>query len=779
MTPDSIAFRDPWYVDYVDESYNGLLRNSGVDAPYKMRSCPFTPDAATIFDGVSAYGGTFLNQNALFEANTPVYSVGAPPPQLLNGIPSFLLHWSGTGVAFQDATACSTDVVFTGTSSTVTANYKLHLGSSVSTASGCGNQRKTCYSLDRYHLVYESAGEIWYCNSTDDGSTWSKEVRLSDGSGLNRQPSIACDPKAGAFPYVAVVWEKYESANALSTIYISRQTGSNQWESPQPVGDYHSGVTPGFAGAFPVLTLEPDMETVAWAMSCDGQFVGNSGIHVWYHDIMNDCTDMDIMGGTDGSSQFPSICEHPYINTNGVIGIAWAHGGEIKYTRATYDFDRQVVQYSGCETVSNGSSLEDHSKPSLTIERYSSSWRPVVAWQAYNDITGYTAILQRRRESGGWGTITQYAKADDFSSPSIVPYESSVNLSMTWFEPDNEALHLAKYTGSWGSRIDLSASGRCPTLGYDGSGANTHFRTLYTSGANAPYSLGTTNQSLPKSGSANSEVVMRSVTAIADGIARTFTVKAIALSSDGAKTPIAFVDAPDSLVAESAEDAAGFLTTEPVTIPQGATLIVDWESSSALKDSKASSTGAQVIGTLEMSDASTGKVLSKTTLDTVASDVGTFKTRSARYGIGGLASKKVIARFYPKATGKNAASWSLCTIHYDSSKGANGLVKQSSEDIVEAIPTVFDLSANYPNPFNPSTQVGFALPKDAVVSLMVYDVLGREIAQLARGAYSAGYHSLRWDASSHASGVYYARLSVSDDFGNLLFTKTSKMLLAK
>lgn len=94
-------------------------------------------------------------------------------------------------------------------------------------------------------------------------------------------------------------------------------------------------------------------------------------------------------------------------------------------------------------------------------------------------------------------------------------------------------------------------------------------------------------------------------------------------------------------------------------------------------------------------------------------------------------------------------------------------------------PASYSLSQNFPNPFNPSTQIDIALPKDGLVSLVVYDVLGREMAQLAHGPYAAGYHSARWNAGSLASGVYYARLMVSDNLGNLAFTKVTKLLLAK
>jgi len=69
----------------------------------------------------------------------------------------------------------------------------------------------------------------------------------------------------------------------------------------------------------------------------------------------------------------------------------------------------------------------------------------------------------------------------------------------------------------------------------------------------------------------------------------------------------------------------------------------------------------------------------------------------------------------------------------------------------------FSLSA-YPNPFNSSTAITFILNKDTEVKLAVYDVLGREIQELGAGDWRLGKHTMVWDASGKASGVYFVRL---------------------
>lgn len=93
-------------------------------------------------------------------------------------------------------------------------------------------------------------------------------------------------------------------------------------------------------------------------------------------------------------------------------------------------------------------------------------------------------------------------------------------------------------------------------------------------------------------------------------------------------------------------------------------------------------------------------------------------------------------------------------------------------------PTTFALGQNYPNPFNPNTQIAFELPSRSQVSLVVYNVLGRQVAtlvneQLSQGSYVAEWNGLTSSGAPVSSGVYFYRLHTDS------FTQTKKMVLLK
>ncbi|MCO6474276.1 MAG: T9SS type A sorting domain-containing protein [Melioribacteraceae bacterium] len=93
----------------------------------------------------------------------------------------------------------------------------------------------------------------------------------------------------------------------------------------------------------------------------------------------------------------------------------------------------------------------------------------------------------------------------------------------------------------------------------------------------------------------------------------------------------------------------------------------------------------------------------------------------------------------------------------------------------------YHLSQNYPNPFNPATTIKYEIPKEGIVSLKVYDILGREVTTLVNKHQNIGRYEVKFDASSLSTGVYIYRLTVSDPSAASVqaFTESCKMILMK
>jgi hypothetical protein len=103
------------------------------------------------------------------------------------------------------------------------------------------------------------------------------------------------------------------------------------------------------------------------------------------------------------------------------------------------------------------------------------------------------------------------------------------------------------------------------------------------------------------------------------------------------------------------------------------------------------------------------------------------------------------------------------------------------EDVASGrrMPGFYALDNNYPNPFNPATTITFQLAADAHVRLAIFNTLGQEVVRLVDVEERAGYQSAEWNAANTASGIYFARLVVSDGNGKELFADTKKVVLMR
>jgi hypothetical protein len=165
------------------------------------------------------------------------------------------------------------------------------------------------------------------------------------------------------------------------------------------------------------------------------------------------------------------------------------------------------------------------------------------------------------------------------------------------------------------------------------------------------------------------------------------------------------------------------------------------------------------------------------TISNVSSSNGVFTVVSFPSSIAQNTFAYARVKFKPNAN--NQTFTGLITItSSDTVKTVN--VTGYSNDLTAGIATLssqvpdrFALSQNFPNPFNPTTKINFAVPYRSFVSLKVYDLNGREVSALVNNTLQAGTYQYEFDAAALPSGTYFYKLETSD------FTSTKKLILIK
>jgi len=94
-------------------------------------------------------------------------------------------------------------------------------------------------------------------------------------------------------------------------------------------------------------------------------------------------------------------------------------------------------------------------------------------------------------------------------------------------------------------------------------------------------------------------------------------------------------------------------------------------------------------------------------------------------------------------------------------------------EVVTGTPTSYELKQNYPNPFNPITNINYSLPIEGMVTIKIFDIIGREVLVLMNQHQKAGNYTMTFEGSKFSSGVYICKMTVNN------YTSSIKMLILK
>ncbi len=810
---DSIDFKDPWLVDTTDSRFYTPpygYHNLGMDAPFKRYPTPLNLTLTSPFKGV------FLNQ--IPDPNNPdipYYSVRAVDNQqvTING-KTVTYDWESwsynpNSISLQYPNSRTTAVVFKQDGATLTANLKGRRVSNTPRATFANNGRKLSHRwgagfAQKPVLVYTDRGHVFKAYQ-DDGGLWQKDIRVAT-AGSNEtllHPSIAyLHDMSGIVPGNTheVSWESFSAG-----VYVPQCTRCGAWSYGSDVGPTH----PSVAG-YRYVDSQTGQDVYRFALAFRGRRVvesgGVEGIQVHFESTDGSVSVLKSLR-QEASADFPSLDNRKYdsgsSNAPPYYMLVWQESGGsspgIHYREFYLDAQSNLQVMQSCLLTANLANYFAHAYPSVHVSGpYPDQERVFVVWQGMERFSPGESVTstegcppagknevpvvllwQKGSQCNSGATLVAFRLS---STCDRLPVVSSRSASggqevRLVFQDGSTVVKTVKRTSSgvWSDPLTLSSDGAYPALATVGSG----FQAIWTEQGSSPYRVMHTT-SFPDGADASGtlvhsrQVIFRLKQSLAGGPLLPFDAQVVLevgdpLLESGAGSQLL---SPEPLVGDSS-----MLVYGPVVVSgEGARLRVPVR---VLSRGVKASVGEQrgpvrvlpmvslqlhvlggspllvPVGQLSTAvlSADTGWVDYRDTLmvDLSGYQGQRFKFR-ARLHTGKRARLSFVEVYDLRGTGEAVA-------------GPNAPLAVGQEASPVSVPTRLTLLPARPNPFNPSTEIGFGLPAAARVRLVVYDVLGRRIRTLAEGNYPAGWHRVRWDGRDEsgrevASGVYLYRLFV-------------------
>jgi hypothetical protein len=450
----NIDFKDPWLIDTTD-SYGS--RNRGVSALFKS-----VPYSLYNIGTASNYKGVFLNQNP---QNTPAYySVRAPLEQEnINDFIGYFQHWTKSNATLADSTNDTTAVVFNDTNATVTALYKAHLGSSVSTATAGGGRKivQRCYMdngeyFEIYYAVYPSTGSIWFTRrNTSDQPSWIPEVKL--GEGIN--PSIA---RTGSGE-LRVVWEKEPVSGQRVVYYRSSTNDGTSWDAPVTIA-----TTSQTYDATPVPLTTQNMRAL-WR--------GSNGLYASIYIVSPPQWIQSGVSGLSSIAQSPSVSTFK-VGNDTLFGLVCQDTNKIKYCKIYYDPSYVVV--TGLKELS-ASGTTGNINPTIASSEGNNDI--VAAWENTNT---HKVYAKTTADIGiNWSTIYEFSHGTDQLSKPTVGYYNGICWIFCQSQPTAGDPHIVVSYQLHTMMADMG-NGSMPNM-LESSELNSF--VLSTKGAAAPFAI--------------------------------------------------------------------------------------------------------------------------------------------------------------------------------------------------------------------------------------------------------------------------------------------------
>jgi hypothetical protein len=657
------------------------------------------------------------------------------------------------------------------------ADYMLTLAqenkSLQSSASYNNSARHLIVANGKFHEMLISGSEIFYRRQDRTGGTWEVTKQISSAGGTASQPSL-CQLADGSLYTVWLQQTPQEVGTLTFDIFSSHSSDGTNWSAPGQVAlgvvvsanQYHPFPTIGYCSGNKLVVVYCYQYGICYQTSTDGGVTWTAASDI-----------SPIQTSYRSYIWFPSLTT---IDNTLWLSYDYRYAG-------VWQRSYNGTVWSAEANVSNGTGAYSGRHSSIA---WTGASQPMVAFCAQTSTqTEYRTFVRFGNPPGWFQELPRVGVGISDMYPSVTSsYQGlyAFRPSVASYTSDNRVRFFGAVQDHWNERY-LATNAAFAALSENRSTGNTETTVQWTSQQGAPFAVGlwTGNVAGKADGSGAPQYTHKRRLVIGDTASGGGALLSLEMSEpkmvlgSGDSSVIPFrqhrplVDAlaskPDSLVS--------YLGTDEFEVPAGARTLY-WHLSvvsNRLEDTLQSERSLSAIldrsCTLALLDNQSRQLTSSRlsgldSLTTTVMDVSSLAGKKVRVALKDIGALK-----------KGLAILGVGDVYgKDGDEGSQGKLAKMEPD---ALPSHFELSEAYPNPFNPTTRINFALPTPGAVSLVVYDVLGREIATLASGTHDVGYYTATWDGTSKASGMYYVRLTVRGDLGRVNFTKVNKILLMK
>ena len=631
------------------------------------------------------------------------------------------------------------------------------------TGTGSNNARKLVKeTTSNYHLVFSSGGEIFYRKTTDAGNNWLTPIRLSTGNGNNNYPSIS--ESSGR---LYVTWQRNTSSNNYDIYFAASTNAGSNWNIKYVLNSVTVSTDP-----LPSIQAASTYEMIV--------FRYGSGIKSYwsYYTTPTDQSYWVVRTTGFSTSYSPSVTSafqsptyyFPMVMSN-------SSDNHIYY----YYFDTYTSNWAGgpnnLSSIMPGSN-SIHITPSITsipgTSQVHVAWKKLIG--SGSTIYDHLIIHRKSTNYNSWPNewFGTYYNSQEYPSISALATNKVDLLYHTPSQFGTQYIYKMRFNSSyWGAPTSIASNARYPSV----SSGSTTAKYIWTSGSSSPYTVILSSELLQKELELDPlDYYTRSV-AWLDSVGSYLEIKLhpIYLTlKDGTKKRIDITPADLETYNLTLSNSWDLLSSVQFEVPSEAVeLAFDYSvSGNNIKNLFAESINSvtPAFGLLNEKD----EVIAVTTQNhLVDSDKIGEVRKQVSLNLSGLTDQKN-TKAVIKLEGLKPREGVFASLgHIEDYSGLPDQY-QKQIDLSQEVAEVNEYAiSNYPNPFNPSTNIQYSIKEAVFVTLKVYDILGREIATLVNEEKPVGVYTINFNGSGLSSGIYCYRFQAGS------FIQTKKMILTK